>query len=186
TMYAGKQAIASALAQPSTDNGTATTWKSANGAAPPVTVVAQDSDLATGYACPRVYPAGAAIGFGTADPAQTADARHVVRRYLSRQTGHPLDASDQESTHPLLCTARTAWNPPGATAAEPPLAANPNKLSAPTAFADDSLSSNALNGSYLSVTASVTAKGAKQERNYTLKVTDNGYCVGDVSAGGPA
>ncbi|MBO0853789.1 MAG: hypothetical protein J2P18_08475, partial [Nocardia sp.] len=44
TMYAGKQAIASALAQPSTDNGTATTWKSANGAAPPVTVVAQDSD----------------------------------------------------------------------------------------------------------------------------------------------
>ncbi|WP_227978917.1 hypothetical protein [Nocardia spumae] len=183
TMYADKSAILSALAQPGSDNGTALVWKSASAAADPVTVVAERADIATGYACPRVHPAGTEVGFGTSSEAQTADARHIVRRYLARTSGHPLEAADQESTHPLLCTTDTAWDPSGAgRTARAPLATNPNKLPDPTAFSDQSLSSTALNSTYLSITATVTAGGSQQERTYTVKATDQGYCIGDVSA----
>ncbi|NKY85557.1 hypothetical protein [Nocardia veterana] len=182
TMYADKTAILSALAQPGTDNGTAIVWKSA---ADGVTVVAERTDIATGYACPRVYPGGAEIGFGTSTEAQAADARHIVRRYLARQTGHPVDPADEESTHPLVCSVATAWDPNGTgRSARAPLATNAAKLAAPTAFADQSLSSSVLNGTYLTVSATVTAGGAQQERTYTVKATDDGYCIGDVSAGG--
>ncbi|MFF0499394.1 hypothetical protein ACFYU5_23540 [Nocardia aobensis] len=183
TMYSDKPAIESALAEPGSDNGTALVWKSASGAADAVTVVAERTDIATGYACPRVYPAGTEIGFGTGNEAQTADARHIVRRYLSRQTGHPIDAADQENTHPLLCTAATTWDPNGTgRTSRPPLATNAAKLTTPTAFADQSLSSTALNSTYLSISATVTVGGSQQERTYTVKATDNGYCIGDVSA----
>ncbi|WP_062994868.1 hypothetical protein [Nocardia mikamii] len=183
TMYSDKQAIEAALAEPGSDNGTALVWKSASGASDAVTVVAERTDIATGYACPRVYPAGTEIGFGTGSEAQTADARHIVRRYLSRQTGHLIDAADQESTHPLVCTAATAWDPNGTgRTSRPPLATNAAKLTSPSAFADQSLSSTALNSTYLSISATVTAGGSQQERTYTVKATDNGYCIGDVSA----
>lgn len=183
TMYSDKPAIESALAEPGSDNGTALVWKSASGASDAVTVVAERTDVATGYACPRVYPAGTEIGFGTSSEAQTADARHIVRRYLSRRTGHPIDAADQESTHPLVCTAATAWDPNGTgRTSRPPLATNAAKLTTPTAFADQSLSSTALNSTYLSISATVTAGGSQQERTYTVKATDSGYCIGDVSA----
>ncbi|MGW0053135.1 hypothetical protein [Nocardia nova] len=183
TMYSDKSAIESALAQPGSDNGTALVWKSASGTADAVTVVAERADIATGYACPRVYPAGAEIGFGTGSEAQTADARHAVRRYLSRQTGHPIDAADQENSHPLVCTADTAWDPNGTgRTSRPPLATDAAKLATATAFADQSLSSTALNSTYLSISATVTAGGSQQERTYTVKATDSGYCIGDVSA----
>ncbi len=183
TMYANKQAILATLTQPGSDNGSAVEWKSATGATDPMTVVAEHADIATGYACPRIYPAGAEVGFGTSGEAQTADARHIVRRYLARETGYPLEAADQESTYPLLCTAETAWDPNGTgRSTRAPLATNPNKLTAPTAFSDQSLSSTALNSTYLSITATVTASGSQQERTYTVKATDQGYCVGDVSA----
>ncbi|MEU6559984.1 hypothetical protein [Nocardia nova] len=182
-MYSDKAAITAALARPGIDNGTAIEWKSVPGATSPVTVVAEHTDIATGYACPRVYPSGTEIGFGTSTESQTADARHLVRRYLARQTGHPVDTADQESTHPLLCAAGTGWDPTGTgRAARPPLASNPNKLAAPTAFSDQSLSSTQLNNAYLSITATVTADGGQQDRTYTVKATEQGYCIGDVSA----
>ncbi|AHH14930.1 hypothetical protein NONO_c01100 [Nocardia nova SH22a] len=182
-MYSDKAAITAALARPGIDNGTAIEWKSVPGATSPVTVVAEHTDIATGYACPRVYPSGTEIGFGTSTESQTADARHLVRRYLARRTGHPLDAADQESTHPLLCASGTGWDPNGTgRAARAPLASNPNKLAAPTAFSDQSLSSTQLNNAYLSITATVTADGVQQDRTYTVKATEQGYCIGDVSA----
>lgn len=183
TMYADKSAILAALAQPGSDTGTAVEWKPATGSTDAVTVVAERADIATGYACPRVYPAGTEIEFGTASESQTAEARHLVRRYLARQTGHPLDAADEESTHPLLCTVDTGWDPSGGgRSARPPLATESGKLATPTAFADQSISSTALNGTYLSISATVTANGTQQDRAYIVRATDRGYCIGDVSA----
>ena len=183
TMYADKSAIVAALARPGIDNGTAIEWKSATGATAPVTVVAEHTDIATGYACPRVYPSGTEAGFGTSGETQTADARHIVRRYLARQTGHPLNAADQESTHPVLCPTSTPWDPDGTgRTARAPLATNPDKLAVATTFADQSISSTALNSSYLTIQATVTAGGGQQERTYTVKATDQGYCIGDGSA----
>lgn len=184
TMYADHAAILAALAQPGADNGTAVVWQSPATAEAPITVVAQRADIETGYACPRVYPAGTETGFGAYGTTQTADARHVVRRYLARVTGSPVNPADEQSTHPLICTAGTAWDPTGiGAAAQAPAATNPNQLPAPTAFADQSISSTALNSTYLSIAANVTAGGIQQERTYTVKATDDGYCIGDISAG---
>lgn len=183
SMYKDKTAILTALAQPGTDNGSTVVWKSPATAKTPVTVVADHTDIATGYACPRVYPAGTSTESGTTGVMQTAAARHIVRRYLSRQTGQPLAAADQENSHPLLCTAGTEWDPYGrGTTAPAPLTTNPNAVAAPASFVDQSISSSALNSTYLSISARVTANGAQQERTYIVKATDQGYCLGDVSA----
>ena len=184
TMYTDKAAIVAALAEPGTDSGSAVTWKSPATADTAITVVAQRADIESGYACPRVYPAGTETGFGTYGAAHTADARHVVRRYLARLTGAPVNPADEESTHPLICAAGDAWDPNGTGAAtQAPAAANPNQLPTPTAFADQSISSTALNSTYLSISANVTAGGTQQERTYTVQATDDGYCIGDIQAG---
>ncbi|WP_280272314.1 hypothetical protein [Nocardia wallacei] len=178
TMYADKQAILAALAEPGVDDGTALVWKSpaTTASRSAVTVVAQRSDIDTGYACPRVFPSGTEIGF------TDADARHTVRRYLARAAGTPLDPADREATHPLVCAAN--WDPTGTgRAATPPLATNPNKLTGVKSFVDDSITSEQLRTGYLTVSAPVTdSTGAQQERTFTVKATDQGYCVGDVSS----
>ncbi len=178
TMYADKQAILGALAEPGADDGTSITWK---GPAAPgrtgVTVVAQRSDIATGYACPRVFPSGTDAAF------TDADARHTVRRYLARATGKPLDPADREATHPLLCTAATTWDPTGSgSSATPPLAAEPDKFAGARSFVDQSITSDQLRRGYLTVSAPVTgAAGVQQERTFTVRETEQGYCIGDVS-----
>ncbi|BCK52325.1 hypothetical protein [Nocardia wallacei] len=171
TMYTDKQAVLAALAEPGVDDGTAIVWKG-----PAATVVAQRSDIATGYACPRVFPSGSEIGF------TDADARHTVRRYLARAAGTPLDPADREATHPLVCAA--GWDPTGSgRSAVPPLVTNPNKLTGVKSFVDDSITSEQLRTGYLTVSAPVTdATGTQQERTFTVKATDRGYCVGDVSS----
>ncbi|WP_068030072.1 hypothetical protein [Nocardia mexicana] len=175
SMYADKQAIVLALAQPGVDDGTAITWQ---GPAAPnragVTLVAQRADIATGYACPRVYPTGTDTAFND------ADARHTVRRYLSRSVGRPLNAADREDTHPLICDA--AWDPTGSgRTAAAPLTINPDKLTGVRSFVDQSITSKPLRGNYLSASAPVTTAAGTQERTFTLRLTDQGYCLGDVS-----
>ncbi|MBF6173500.1 hypothetical protein [Nocardia blacklockiae] len=181
TMYADEQAILAALAEPGVDQGTAVVWQSPAGTASraAVTVVAQRADIATGYACPRVFTAGAEPGF------TDADARHTVRRYLARATGKPLDPADQEATHPLVCAASPAtWDPTGSgRGTTPPLAAEPNKLTGVRSFVDESITSDQLRGEYLSVSAPVTTTaGGQQDRTFTVRATDQGYCIGDVSS----
>ncbi|WP_280384828.1 hypothetical protein [Nocardia wallacei] len=175
TMYADKQAVVRALAQPGVDDGTAITWQGPQvpGRAG-ITVVAQRADIATGYACPRVYPTGAETSYND------ADARHTVRRYLARSTGRPLDPADREDTHPLICDA--AWDPAGSgRTAAAPLSTNPGKLTGVRSFVDQSITSAPLRGNYLSVSAPVTTASGTQEQTFTLRLTDQGYCLGDVS-----
>ncbi|GAB2699073.1 hypothetical protein [Nocardia thraciensis] len=175
TMYADKQAVVRALAQPGVDDGAAITWQSPG--TPDragVTLVAQRADIATGYACPRVYPTGADTAFND------ADARHTVRRYLARGVGRPLNPADRETTHPLICDA--AWDPTGSgRTAVAPLTTNPDKLTGVRSFVDQSITSKPLRGDYFSVSAPVTTAAGTQERTFTLRLTDQGYCLGDVS-----
>ncbi|MBF6328615.1 hypothetical protein IU452_08795 [Nocardia transvalensis] len=175
-MYSDKQAILDALAQPGVDNGSAIVWKNQRDG---VTVAAQRAEIATGYACPRVFPTGSDTGFND------ADARHTVRRYLARLTGNPLDPADTDSAFPLVCAARpAAWDPTGTGRSAPaPLATTPGKLSGVKSFVDDSITSQPLRGDYLTVSVPVTgAAGVQQERTFTLKAGERGYCIGDVSS----
>ncbi|WP_216893396.1 hypothetical protein [Nocardia alni] len=177
SMYASKQPILDALARPGVDDGSAITWRGQGPAA--VTVVAQRVDIDSGYACPRVYAAGTAAGF------DSADARHTVRRYLDRATGAPLDPADKESTHPLLCPASPpSWDPTGSgEAVAAPLASDPGKLSGVMSFIDQSITSRASRGGYIGVSVPVlTASGEQQNLTFTLKSTRRGYCIGEVSS----
>ncbi|RJO77079.1 hypothetical protein D5S18_12950 [Nocardia panacis] len=171
-MYEDKQAILTALAQPGVASADALTWKSHA-----TTVVVDPAAVESGYACPRVYPAGTEIAFNE------ADARHTVRRYLSRFVGTPLDPTDKEGAYPLVCKASTDWDPTGSgRAVTPPLAGNPGKLTGVTKFTDQELSSQRLHADYVSVQVPVTnAAGVVATRTFTLAETAEGYCVGDVS-----
>ncbi|MCM6776878.1 hypothetical protein NDR87_23310 [Nocardia sp. CDC159] len=174
SMYADKQAILDALRQVGVDDGTRIVWQNPRAG---VSVVAQRTDIATGYACPRVVPTGAEVF-------DDADARHTVRRYLARLTGNPIDPADKETTHPLVCAAGVGWDPTGAgRTAAAPLASAPGKLGPVRSFVDDSLTSQPLRGDYTTVSVPVTgASGAQRERTFTLKSGERGYCIGDVSA----
>jgi|GEM_PF-489525 len=176
SMYADRRSILSTLAQPGVDDGTAITWRGAGRA--PITIVAQRTDIDSGYACPRVFPADTAPNFND------ADARHAVRRYLDRATGAPLDPADKESTHPLVCAASPAtWDPAGTghpTAA--PLAVNLGKLAGVESFVDQAITSKAPHGDYIAVSVPVlTDAGIQQDRTFTLKAGKQGYCIGDLS-----
>lgn len=177
SMYTDKQAILHALAQPGVDDGTAITWRGTGRS--PITVIAQRTDIDTGYACPRVFPAHTTPGFND------ADARHTVRRYLARTTGEPLDPADRESTHPLVCAASPAtWDPNGSDRpTSAPLATDPGKLTGVQSFVDQAITSKAPRGGYISVSVPIlTATGAQQDRIFTLKSGPQGYCIGDVSS----
>ncbi|MFI9507708.1 hypothetical protein [Nocardia sp. NPDC052566] len=172
-MYDNKQAILTALAQPGVATADTVTWKSRT-----TTVTADPDAIKTGYACPRVFPTGTEPGYND------ADARHTVRRYLSRFVGTPLDPSDKEGTYPLVCKASPAsWDPTGSGKPIPaPLANNPGKLTGVTKFADQEIRSEQLRQDYLSVLVPVTnSSGVTQTRTFTLTEGADGYCIGDVS-----
>ncbi len=173
-MYAEPAPILAALDQPSVGNGSSTVWKSAA-----VTVIANDRELATDYACPRVFATGTTLAFND------ADARHTVRRYLSRLVGEPVAPTDAEGTYPLVCAAEPgSWDPNGTgSATTAPLAVDPDASGDVTAFIDQSLESEWPRGDYITVSATVTnAAGGQQKRTFTLKSGEEGYCIGDVSA----
>lgn len=172
-MYADPQPVLAALAQPGNVTDDVITWRGAG-----TTVTVDRAAVATGYACPRVFAAGTEPGY------DDADARHTVRRYLARLIGKPLDPSDQEGTHPLICTANPAtWDPQGTGTPIPaPLANNPGRLTGTTAFADQQISSRALRAGYVTVQVPVTnSSGVTQTRTFTLREGADGYCIGDVS-----
>ncbi|MFE3191623.1 hypothetical protein ACFXHA_21615 [Nocardia sp. NPDC059240] len=179
SMYADPQAIREALTGPGVTDGTIVTWQNAA-----LTVTAQDRDIATGYACPHVYPTGGEPG-STAPNAQfnDADARHTVRRYLSRAIGKPIDPSDREDAYPLICAAGRTWDPDGSgKAVMVPLAVNPAKAGTVKTFVDDSLKSEWPRGGYITVSVPVTTGTGNQTKQiYTLKSGSEGYCIGDVS-----
>ncbi|MET7769192.1 hypothetical protein [Nocardia sp. NPDC005366] len=172
-MYQSKQAILTALAQPGTVSADTITWKSR------ATTVTVERDLIhTGYACPRVFPAGTEIGYND------ADARHTVRRYLARFVGEPLDAADKEGDYPLVCKASPAtWDPKDTGAPTPaPLANNPGRLTGITEFDGQEISSDQLGADYITVDVPITdSTGTTKTRTFTLAEGPEGYCIGDVS-----
>lgn len=179
-MYQYPQGVLAALAEPGTATSDTVTWESSA-----VTVTVDRASLADGYACPRVGTAGASIQYND------ADARHTVRRYLSRLVDEPLDQADTEDTHPLVCAAApAAWDPTGSgTAVAAPLGADPGKLTGITAFTGEQLTSAWLSADYITVDAPVTdSDGVTDTRTFTLtqRETDSGssagYCIGDVTS----
>ncbi|WP_369633455.1 hypothetical protein [Nocardia sp. JMUB6875] len=172
SMYADPQPILDALAGAGAHSGTTAVWQNAA-----VTVTAQDRDIATGYACPHVVPTGGEGGFND------ADARHTVRRFLSRSTGKPLDPADREDAFPLVCAAGRTWDPEGTgKPANVPLAVNPSKPGTVKTFVDESIKSEWPRGGYITVSVPVTTGTGNQTKQiYTLKSGSEGYCIGDVS-----
>ncbi|MET9026002.1 hypothetical protein ABZW96_10285 [Nocardia sp. NPDC004168] len=172
-MYGDQQAVLTALAHPGTAGEDAVVWKS-----PTTTVAVQRAEIETGYACPRVATAGAEIAYND------ADARHTVRRYLSRFVGTPLDPADKEGDYPLICKASPAsWDPKGTGRPSPaPLANNQGVLTGAAEFADQQIRSEQVNTDYIAVLVPVTnSSGVTQTRTFTLRSGTDGYCIGDVS-----
>ncbi|WP_233532499.1 hypothetical protein [Antrihabitans sp. YC2-6] len=173
TMYGDKDSVLAALAEPGVDGQYAVTWTGAG-----VTVAVKRSEIASGYACPRVYATGSNGDF------TPADARHVVRRYLSRLVGTPLSPDDVEGAYPLVCSAAQTWDPEGTgNPIAPPFATNSNLLTGTKAFAGDDIESTPLQLDYLSVTVPITnAAGVTATKDFTLRIGSEGYCIGDMSA----
>ncbi|WP_433626310.1 hypothetical protein [Nocardia sp. CA-120079] len=179
-MATAQTAILKALAQPATTTQNTVTWQNAG------TTVAFDRDElvaatknSSQIACPWVAQDGADAG------PNEADARHTVRRYLSRFVGTPLDPADKEGTYPLVCKASPAnWDPSGTgSPTAPPLANNPGRLTGTTKFTDQEIRSERLRAGYVSVEVPVTnSSGVTQTRTFTLTAGNEGYCIGDVSA----
>ncbi|MEV6320547.1 hypothetical protein AB0M45_05020 [Nocardia sp. NPDC051787] len=172
-MYDDQQSILAALAQPGTATTDAVVWQSRT-----TTVAVDRAEVATGYACPRVAAADADITYND------ADARHTVRRYLSRFVGSPLDPADKEGTHPLVCKASPAtWDPTATGRPIPaPLAGNQGMLTGTIEFADQQIRSEQVNTDYVAVLVPVTnSAGVTQTRTFTLRSGPDGYCIGNVS-----
>ncbi|MGN2634882.1 hypothetical protein ACTD5D_01545 [Nocardia takedensis] len=172
-MYQGEAAILAALAQPGTASETTVTWKTRA-----TTVTVERSLIDTGYACPRVFPAGTQVGYND------ADARHTVRRYLARVVGEPLDPADAEADYPLVCAVgETEWDPRGTgTPTRPPLAAAADALKGVTEFDGQEISSSRISAEYLTVAAPVTdSTGTTKTRTFTLAESPRGYCIGDIT-----
>ncbi|MGW0250719.1 hypothetical protein ACWDYH_29200 [Nocardia goodfellowii] len=173
SMYADEATILDTLANPGTATTNTVSWKSDD-----ATVTVERDAVASGYACPRVFPAGAQLGY------DDADARHTVRRYLARFVGSPLDPADTEGDYPLVCAPVPAtWDPTGSgKPVRAPLFDNSGRLTGIKAFADQQLESERLGGDYIAVTAPVTnAAGVVQTRTFTLVEQPEGYCIGDIS-----
>lgn len=172
-MYADSAGVLSALSGPGTLADDRITWSDDT-----YTVTVEATAVASGYACPRVHPAG------TEPTYDTADARHTVRRYLSRLVGEPLDPADREDAYPLVCRATPAnWDPQGSgSPVSAPLANEPGALTGTTAFADQEISSEQIGSGYIAVRVPVTdASGVTRSRVFTVTETTDGHCIGDVT-----
>lgn len=169
--YADVPAILDAAASPGVDGPGTITWTG-----PVSTVSIARTDIASGYACPRVRPTG------TEPQYSDVDAEYTVARYLGRFTGTPVSPLDLEGEYPLVCSNRAAWDPEGTGAPTiPPLANNPGRLTGSASYDPASVYVAARNGDYTTVYADVTdVSGYEQNRVFTLTVGDGGYCIGDV------
>lgn len=171
-MYADIAAVSAAAANPGVDGQYAVTW-----AGPVSTVSIARSEVASGYACPRVYPTG------TAPVLADVDAEYTVERYLGRFTGAPVAPADLEGDYPLVCDNRPVWDPQGTGApSAPPLANNPGRLTGSASYDPDSVYVAFTNGDYKTVYVDVTdVSGFEQNRVFTLGVAGGGYCIGDIA-----
>lgn len=156
SMYADKDGILAAVTQPGIDGQFAVIWKG-----PVQTVSVKRSEIASGYACPRVAPAGATSTFNE------ADARYTVQRYLSRWTGNPVDKDDVEGKYPLVCAGSV-------------LANNPGRLTGTTAFGQ--LTSKGSGISDVDVSVPVTnSSGVTQPMVFKTTIGPEGYCINDIN-----
>ncbi|MEU0545108.1 hypothetical protein ABZ319_35065 [Nocardia sp. NPDC005978] len=156
TMYGDKDAILAAVAQPGVDGQFAVIWKG-----PVQTVSVKRSEIASGYACPRVYATGSDAAF------DDADARYAVRRYLSRWVGKPVNADDVEGKYPLVCAGSV-------------LANNPGRLTGTTGFGEMTTAPSGI--SDVLVTVPVTnSSGVTQPMVFTVAIGSEGYCINDIS-----
>lgn len=159
TMYADRDGILAALARRGVDGQFAVIWRG-----PVETVHLQRNEIASGYACPRVIRAGSDAIYGE------ADARYVVRRYLSRLIGAPVNPDDVEAKYRLVCL-------------DSPLLGKPGILPGITAFAADRITSRSGPHAEVAVTVPVTdAAGAAQTITFALTVSQDGYCIKDLAA----
>ncbi|MFQ6328108.1 hypothetical protein ACLMAL_18470 [Nocardia sp. CWNU-33] len=157
-MYADKDGILAAIAQPGIDGQFAIIWKG-----PTETVSVKRSEVASGYACPRVAPTGSDTSLNE------GDARYAVQRYLSRWIGKPVHPDDTEGKYPLVC--------PGSVQA-----ANPGRLTGTTAFADNQLTSRSTGITDVEVSVPVTnSSGVTQATVFTLNIGPEGFCINDIS-----
>ncbi|QLY30447.1 hypothetical protein H0264_35920 [Nocardia huaxiensis] len=154
-MYADEDAILAAVAEPGIDGQFAVLWKG-----PAVTVSVKRTEIASGYACPRVAPTGSAMNYNE------ADAAYAVHRYLSRFIGKPVNPADTEGAYPLVC--------PGSV-----LANNPGRLTGTTAFAAPTATRTDLGTA--EVTVPVTnSSNVTQPVTFLLAVASEGYCLTDI------
>ena len=170
--YADAPAILDAAAQPGVDGQYAVTWTG-----PVSTVSVKRSEIASGYACPQVYPTGT-------EPAYSdVDATYAVERYLRRFTGAPINPDDLEGDYPLVCSQRAIWDPQGTgVPTVPPLANNPGRLTGSASYNPASVYVASTNGVYKTVYADVTnVSGFEQNQVFTLTVGEGGFCIGDVA-----
>jgi hypothetical protein len=172
TMYFDTGAIVDAVAAPAVDGQYAVTWTG-----PTATVAIKRSEIASGYACPTVYPTGTTPVFDATDAVYTVD------RYLGRIAGIPVNRGDVEESYPLVCDSRGTWDPNGTgSPTAPPLAENPEILPSITSFDPDSVFVTAQNGVYTQVNADIIdASGVYQNRTFLLAIGGEGYCIGDIA-----
>ena len=170
--YADTGAVLRALAQPGVDGQFSVSWTGGG-----TTVSVKRSEIASGYACPHVHPAG------TADVYTPADAEHAVARFLSREAGRPVSPADTETAYPLICPGFSPWDPSGTgTGGRPPLQLDPDVLAGTTAFAADAMTATPVRGDYLEVSVPVTdVSGVTNTRQLTLSIGPDGYCLGEVT-----
>ncbi|MGC0366886.1 hypothetical protein ABH922_004870 [Rhodococcus sp. 27YEA15] len=170
--YTDVAAIFAALATPGVDGPYASTW-SAGG----LSVSAQHSDIATGYACPYVYTSGQPT-FYSSD-----DAAYAVVRFLSRATGRPVNPRDVEAFFPLICPGNSPWDPNATGDGDrPPLKLTPDQLAGTRSFDAEAAIVTALQGDYVAVDLPVTdASGTTKTVRFTLSVGPDGYCLGSAA-----
>ncbi|WP_415972070.1 hypothetical protein [Rhodococcus sp. 077-4] len=171
-MYVDTDAILAAAAGPGVDGQYAVTWTG-----PSATVSVERSEIASGYACPTVYPTGTAPVFDAVDAAYTVD------RYLGRLAGIPVNRNDVEENYPLVCDGRQTWDPLGTgSPTAPPLVENPEILPGIASFDPDSVFVTGQNGIYTQVNADIVdASSTYRNRTFVLAVGGEGYCIGDIA-----
>ncbi|RZK95422.1 MAG: hypothetical protein EOP30_04180 [Rhodococcus sp. (in: high G+C Gram-positive bacteria)] len=170
--YADTAAILGALGQPGIDGQFAVSWTGGG-----TTVSVKRSEIASGYACPHVHPAG------TVDFYTPVDAEYAVTRFLSRESGAPVNRADTETAYPLICPGFSPWDPSGTgNGGQPPLKSDPDVLAGTTAFAADAMTATPVRGDYLDVSVPVTdVSGVTETKRVTLSIGPDGYCLGEVT-----
>ncbi|NLU84804.1 hypothetical protein HCA44_18700 [Rhodococcus sp. HNM0569] len=172
SMYGQIEAIRSVVAAPGVDGQYAVTWSDGT-----TSVSAKRSEIASGYACPNVHAASNTDFYGP------ADAEWTLHRYLSRETGRPVDPADTEDRYPLVCPGNSPWDPESTGAGgEPPLKADPDSAPRIASFDTDEMTVTPLRGDYMSIDVPATdVAGNSGVATAVLSIGPDGYCMGELT-----